>query len=172
MFRYVKKKATAGATYAGKVVNAGEIAETATTTRDMLKAFWATRKGSGRCETFQNAVQRRNLTDDDLRALHRQHAVVAHIAFFFAVMACGLGVWNFASGSLPGAFAGLGAFLALSGMFLKAAFRAQQIERRDLFPFPDFLRAPMNWLPSWSLPAAPAKRASSSSSRRQVRHDR
>lgn len=175
MFRYVKTKATAGAArsaqYAGKVVNAAEIAETATTTRDMLRRFWATRKGTGRCETFQNAVQRHGWTEDDLRILHRQHAVVAHIAFFFIAIAACLGAWNAANGSMPGAFAALGAVFALSGMFLKAAFRAQQIERRDLFPFPVFLRAPLDWLPSWSMPAAPVKRVSSSS-RRQVRHDR
>lgn len=171
MFRYVKKKATAGATYAGQVVNAGEIAQAATTTRDMLKEFWATRKGSGRCETFQNAVQRRGLTADDLRALHRQHAITAHIALFFVVVAVAMGGWHFSQGSMAGAFGALGAVFALSGVFLKAAFRAQQIERRDLFAFPVFLRAPFDWLPSWSMPAAPVKRVSSSS-RRQVRHDR
>ena len=171
MFRYVKTKATAGAQYAGKVVNAGEIAETAATTRDMLRAFWATRKGTDRRETFQNAVQRKNWSEDDLRILHRQHAITAHIALFFVVLAVALGGWHFSQGSMAGAFGALGAVFALSGVFLKAAFRAQQIERRDLFAFPVFLRAPFDWLPSWSMPAAPVKRASSSS-RRQVRHDR
>lgn len=171
MFRYVKNKATAGAQYAGKVVNAGEIAETATTTRDLLKAFWATRKGTDRSETFQNAVQRRNLTDEDLRVLHRQHAVIAHIALFFVVVAVAMGGYHLAQGSTPGALGALGAVFAMSGLFLKAGFRAQQIQRRDLFAFTEFLRAPFDWLPSWSLPVT-AKRASSSSNRRQVRHDR
>lgn len=156
MFRYVKTKVANGAKrstrYAGKVVNAAEIAETASATTGMLRQFWESRKGTDRRETFQNAVERRGLTQDDLRALHRQHSIVAHLTFFFACVAIAMGAWHYAQGSLPGALAGFGALMALLGYFLRAGFRAAQIERGDLFPFQDYLRSPLSWLPALSLP--------------------
>lgn len=172
IYRYIKAKTTAGAkrtgSAAGKVVNAAEIAETASATREMLAEFWATRKGTGRCETFQNAVVRRGLTEDDLRALHRQHSIVAHATLVFFVMAAALGTWHGLQGSQAGAMAGLGASLAMAGYFIRAAFRAAQIQRRELFAFPVFLRQPLDWLPAWTLPAV----RSTTPAKRQVRHER
>jgi len=162
MFRFVKKaasKATASTlNKTAKVLNTEEIKDNATSAIATAKAFWATRKGTDRRETFANAVARRGLTHDDLATLYRQHAFIAYLTLAFAVVAVGIGASNALDGSLGGFLAALGAFFAMAGFFFRASFRAMQLDRRELHGVSVWARNPIDWVPGWTYEPLPASK--------------
>jgi hypothetical protein len=160
MFRFVKK-ATSKATTAtvnktAKVFNTDEIKENAVSAVSTAKAFWATRKGTDRRETFANAVARRGLTEDDLAALYRQHTFIAYLTLTFAVVAASIGASHALDGSLGGFLAALGAWFAMAGFFFRASFRAMQLDRRELHGVSVWVRNPLDWVPGWTYEPLPA----------------
>ena len=153
-----------------KVLNVEEIRTHGSEAVGMAKGFWESRKGTDRCESFANAVQRRGLSHADLAALFRQHSFVAHAMLFFGTCAAGMIVLHATQGSTPGVLAGIGALLVFAGFFFRASFRAGQIERRELFAPATWARNPVLWLPAWSLSpsevAVPYRRLTGNRSRR------
>jgi len=158
MFRFIKKTAgkagNAAFSRTHKLLNVQEIRENAESTRGIAKEFWASRKGTGRRETFASAVTRRGLTQADLAALYRQHSLIAYVTLVLSLSAIGMAVMNVSgsdAASLGGFLAGFGAFMALAGFFFRASFRAFQIHRRELCSVSVWCRNPWQWLPAWSL---------------------
>lgn len=161
MSGFFKRNATratkATAKSAGKVVNAGQIVETAGTTIDLARSV-ITPTRSERRETFAHAVLRRGLTEHDLAALHRQHSITCSLFLLFMTMAAGIGIHSLlAQGSITAPGAAVGAFLVFLGYYIRSSFRAAQIEARALFEFSRWLRHPSLWVPAWTLPPAPAR---------------
>lgn len=160
MFRFVKKAASKASTATinktAKVLNTEEIKDNATSAIATAKAFWATRKGTDRRETFGNAVARRGLTEADLAALYKQHAFIAYLTLTMAMVAVGIGAANAMDGSLGGLLAGVGAFFAMAGFFFRASFRAMQLARRELCGVSTWVHQPWSWVPAWTYDALPA----------------
>lgn len=166
-FKRNAKRATQATTdKVATLVNAREIRDTATTTAELARQVFVPAK-PGRMETFQHAVMRRGLSEADLAALHRQWAVLSCLFLVFMTAAAGAGVMFLLDGSVAGALASCGALLAFLGHYIKASFRAAQLEARTLFSLPFWLRRPSLWAPAWTLPPAPKAKPS----RALVPHD-
>lgn len=110
------------------------------------------KQGGRRKETFANAVERMNLTPDQIAASYRNYSFRFYLFSFFGSMAFFLGAWAAFRGSWPGAFSGLGAFLIFLGQIFNASFRCFQIRHHELFSVAEWWKAKNEWLPSEYLP--------------------
>lgn len=131
-----------------EVVNYREIKGGFNYTKSIVQDLNKFRKGSTRVETFEEAVERRRLTEDDLRVFHRQHIILAHIFLFFMALAVLMGVYHFTVANYAGVLTSAAATIVMVAVYIPRSFRAFQIERRELCAFNVWAKSPKNWLPS------------------------
>lgn len=149
-----------GKDYGREVVNADQIQSEWGSIKDMAGKVLRPSKAEGREETFDNAMSRLKLTEEDIRGSYKFHVVRLYI---FTV---GLGVAFITSlvsvfnGSWMQAIACLGVAAAMAALSFQASFRAFQIRRRELFDVSFWLENPREWIPkSLDLPARPRSKS-------------
>lgn len=169
-FQRVRKIFTRGKNYGRDVVNADQIESEWKSIKDMAGAVLKPKKGEGREETFDNAMSRLGLGEDDLKSAYKFHVVRVYIFLVGLAVGLGLSIMGVYDGSWMAAAASLGFTAAMAALSFQASFRSFQIRRRELIDISFWFDNPQEWVPkSINLPpqarsksTLPAKRPSSS----------
>lgn len=119
---------------------------------NVLKTAWGNFTGvwhvgsrKVRKETFSEAIERLNLSDDDLRQRYRDFVRGSRICFFMALLVLIFSLIHALHGNWAGGIAGIfmGAAAIQSGLL--RSHRAWQIESRTLTTYRAFLATPEAW---------------------------
>lgn len=170
-FQRIRNLASRGKEYGRDVVNAEQIENEWGNIKDMADTVFKVKKGEGREETFNNAVNRLNLKEEDLASAYKFH--VSRLYIFLGAMAVGLFfILSFLlQGNWFGSISCLAFFIAMTALAFQSSFRAFQISKRELVGVHYWWQHPKNWVPqSLKLPRQkstsksnlPAKRSSKS----------
>ena len=159
-FQRIRRLFSRGKSYGRDVVNADQIENEWGNIKSMAGAVLKPKHGPVREETFDNAVSRLNLREEDLASAYKFHSVRVYI--FTASLAIGMLaclVFLF-SGSWMSALTCLGFCVAMGALFFQASFRSFQIRRRELVDVSFWLENPSEWIPgTLSLPRRKSSRA-------------
>ena len=161
LFNWASRQPKRTADYVKKVVAGEEIQKGGQYIADMAKGL---RKDSGRRETFENAYQRLEMTDEKLQQSYKFYNNRFSLFLFFF----GLGIAVFIFFMFQSFWSAISVFgflaVCLSQMF-NASFRMMQIRHRDLLPVAYWLRTPDEW---WPRPLVLKKSKSSSKNQNVV----
>lgn len=159
-FQRIRKLAGRGKNYGRSVLNAEQIENEWGNIKDMAGAVLKPNRGPRREETFDNAVNRLGLSEEDIASSYKFHVWRAYI--FLGGLALGfvLTVWFALTGKLVSSIACLGFDAVAAALFFQASFRSLQIRRRELVDVSFWLREPTEWIPS--SPTLPRRKPSKS----------
>lgn len=104
-------------------------------------------KRSVRVETFADAVERLELTEDDIARKRRELLIEARISYVMTCLFLAIAFYNTLAGA--GALVLIGSALSCTFpvvLSIVKTFRIDQIDRRELYSFPEFFRRPEAWL--------------------------
>lgn len=157
-FKRTKKVFTRGKTYAEKVVNADEIKSTWGEMGRLAKESLLPSKGPVREETFNNAMSRLKITDQDLQQPYAFHVSRIYIFSTGLIVGLGLVLYFLIQQSWMATFACMGFSLAMAALVFQASFRSFQLQRRELVSIFFWSQHPKQWIPlSFTLPPPPSR---------------
>ena len=110
------------------------------------------KKNGKRQETFANAVERLNLSPEDIAASYKSYNFRFYVFSFFGSMAMFLGIWSAIQGSWLGSLSSVGAMMVCVGQAFNASFRCFQIRHHELFSVREWWNAKSEWFPAEYLP--------------------
>lgn len=104
---------------------------------------------NARVETFEQAVSRLGVSDEDLKKNHNNFTTTFWVSFMFA-MFCLYNIFNYGLGGhfIP-SLASLSIMLVCLANCFKYSFRAFQIRHRNLCPTSVFLQRANEWFPTY-----------------------
>ena len=162
-FKRTKRLFARGKNYSRAVVNADEIQSHWGNIRDMATGLFNKKDGSGREETFDNAMMRMQLSEKNLAAAYKFHVSRFYVFAVGLVIGIGIMLATVIQEAVMPTMAALGFCAAMSALCFQASFRALQLQKRELVEVAFWARNPIYWIPvSWTLPPAPRQRASTS----------
>lgn len=146
-FQRIRNLASRGKDYGRDVVNAEQIEGEWDNIKDMAGTVFKVKKGDGREETFNNAVNRLNLKEEDLASAYKFH--VSRLYIFIAAMAVGLFfiVSFLLKSNWFGSISCLAFLIAMTALAFQSSFRAFQISKRELVDISYWWQHPQNWVP-------------------------
>lgn len=105
-------------------------------------------KKYARVETFEQAVERLGVNDDDLKQNRYNFILSFYISIFFVLVCFGMVNYNFFIASyLLGGLASFSIMLVICANAFKFSFRAYQIKKRRLGGLAEFYKTPNEWFP-------------------------
>lgn len=155
--RVVGKTAKSTFRYAkDDVFNAKEVQGHFQDVKDLARAHLDPRRRSTRrTETFANAVERLQLSPEDIASSYKNHSFRFYLFLFFAGMSLSLGVWAAWRLNWMGLAPALGATLVCAAQMFSASFRCFQIRHQELLPVKEWWRARDEWWPTEYTPPRP-----------------
>ncbi|WP_136419527.1 hypothetical protein [Herbaspirillum sp. ST 5-3] len=102
---------------------------------------------NARKETFEQAVQRHGVTDEDLKKNYNNFVITFYVSVVFALACAGVGLGYVFDGNLLGAVSALTITTVCLANAFKFSFRAFQIKHRSLCAVSDFMQRKSEWIP-------------------------
>lgn len=129
-----------------KVMSVDEIKANAGLIKSMANAIKPSK--SNRVETFQEAVIRLNVSDEDLKANYRNNAVSFYVSFTFALVCLGgLFINLFQTHNTLASLSMASIMLLCLSNCFRFSFRALQIKHQNLFSPKEWLNRKKEWFP-------------------------
>lgn len=153
-FKRIRKWTSRSGQYGRQVVNADQIQSEWANIKGMVDSL-KPKKGEARQETFDNAMNRLNLSEKDLAGAYKFHVVRLYI--FAAGLVIGVSsVFGFLfTGNWIAAVACFGFSTAMAALSFQSSFRSFQIKQRELVSVQYWAQHTSDWLPlSPNLPKA------------------
>lgn len=147
-FQRIRRLFSRGKNYGRDVVNADQIENEWDSIKSMAGAVLKPKDGPVREETFDNAVARLNLREEDLAGSYKFHAVRVYIFTAALIVGALASVAFLFNGAWMSTLACLGFCVAMGALFFQASFRSFQIRRRELVDVSFWLENPSEWIPS------------------------
>ena len=112
----------------------------------------AARRANARQESFAHAVQRMNLSADDIRSSYKHYNFRFYLFCFFLGVATALLLWGGIQARWGMVLSSLGAGMIFLGQMFNASFRCYQIRHHELRPVSAWWREKHEWFPTEYVP--------------------
>lgn len=120
------------------------------------------RKKTGRTETFANAVERQNLTPEDIAASYKHYSFRFYLFLFFGSFSTFLLIWSLIQTNWFVVAPATAATLIFVAQVFNASFRCFQIRHHELLPVSTWFQRKDQWWPGEYLPPRPRRSKSMS----------
>lgn len=149
MINWIKSLGKRTSDYTAKVVNAEEIKSNASFIKEAGSTLLLPGKTikNARTESFEEAVRRQNLDEEDLMRVHFNYSASFYVSAFFGAVCFALMANAFVAGSIMYVLSSFAIFLVCLANAFRFSFRCFQIRHRKLCPVSEWFSRKQEWLP-------------------------